>query len=173
LLTSGINSSPSSISSGSVSQIFQPTSPQKYQVGQYVFQVLGSGLPVVAAYLDKNDIVFHGCNVISIPYLAHTDGSFRASSSVPQSTKNCHMNVDNQLINAVHSANGFRRSNNGFYFTKGGKQTIQFRGPIRYAQRRPSRAFINNFPQGNYQMNIIGSGLPSMNALVGGKGFSF
>jgi hypothetical protein len=54
-------------------------------------------------------MVFDGCNVISIPYLAHTNGSFRATNSIPRTKKSCGMNVDNQLINAIHSSNGFRR----------------------------------------------------------------
>jgi hypothetical protein len=179
----------SSFPSTSVNQ-FQPSSssispslstspvpnPTNYQVSLYIFQIIGSNTPSVPCYFDQNSLTFWGCNVYSVPYNAGSSGKFKSSNSQSKTKKSCSTNIDSQYIKALSSGNSFKKYSKGFYITNGMKQICRFVGPIKSQQKpitQSINSFMSNIPQGNYKFNVIGSNLPSINTLIGSKGFSF
>jgi hypothetical protein len=49
---------------------------------------------------------------------------------MPQTTKNCPTNYDNEFIKIWQTGTNFQQMVNGFYILQGGRQILELRGPI-------------------------------------------
>jgi hypothetical protein len=93
-----------------------------YLKGNYIMQPYGTNLPAVPSTFDEKGITFTGCNQISVPYSARSNGNFKANSYMSQTQKSCSKNYDNDFIQSLFQANNFQKSAKGFSLTFGGKK---------------------------------------------------
>jgi hypothetical protein len=153
-----------------------------YLKGNYIMKVLGSNLPAVPTTFNEKGVAFTGCNIISLPYTAFSNGNFKTMTSSSSTSKACSANYDNNFVQCLQQANSFQKSPNGFTFSIGGKQTIECQGPIQQVKKankvsnlksQPNYSFISNIPQGSFKLSLPGTSLPPITALLGSKGLQF
>ena len=98
-----------------------PTTPAKTSLkGTYRLRILGSTakVTVVDATFDDKNIVFEGCNIITIPYEAYADGTFKVTGDAASTRRACEVDNDRLFINVIKGADRWEREGGNIHFIR-------------------------------------------------------
>ena len=107
---------------------------------------------------NSSVLYFEGCNRVQVNYEAYSNGTFRVTDSAVLTRRQCFVDFDSQIINAISSANSFIRSQSDIFLSRNGQRVVSL-------ESSPSSG-SNVSLAGSYRLVFTDSQLPLISANV-------